>query len=248
MPTGNPLFPLVAAATIAIHWPAGSARAAGQELVPGEYITAGGWGTLTLSQERDGGMAFVIETVGANAHTCDLEGAVRDHVAVLDVGDAGRSCTVRFARTAGGIAVAALDADACRYFCGVRAVFEGEYLIPNPGCTHSERRATREGFKALYARKSYEKALQALAPLLGHCAGSLDWIESGWIRNDVAITQYRLGRLADCRRTLQPLAERAAGFDGERVDAPLLPADHDSFLPIAQATRHNLKLCGQGAR
>ena len=58
----------------------------------------------------------------------------------------------------------------------------------------------------------------------------------------LALTQYHLGRLADCRKTLAPLAEDAARSDDD-LQRDLFPNDFAETLPIVRATRHNLKLC-----
>jgi hypothetical protein len=128
----------------------------------------------------------------------------------------------------------------------MRAHFEGEYLIPRPGCTGKERSATRAEFKQLYDAKFYAKAAAVLEPLLVRCSKTLDQ-EGDWIRNDLALTQYHLGRLSDCRKTLEPLKKDAARTD-EELRSSLLPTDFEEYLPIAQATRHNLKLCARKGR
>lgn len=220
------------------------APAAAQTTTPaaGEYTTEGGWGVLTVTS--DGRTTrFSIETTGGNMHTCSLEGEIRAGVASLEAGD-GQRCTVRFSNAADGIEVSS-DETCHDYYCGVRAIFDGSYLRVPPGCGGKEQQAIRATFKRLYDKKSYTEAQTTLEPLLSRCGRVLDRIDGGWIRNDLAITQHRLGDDAACRRTLQSLAADAAKSDDE-VAAELPPMDAEAWLPVVKATRTNLRLCGGG--
>ena len=67
------------------------------------------------------------------------------------------------------------------------------------------------------------------------------------MRNDLAITQYRLGDRAGCLKTLQPLAEDAAKTDAQLKD-DFPPSDWDMFRRVVGATRANLKLCKSAAK
>lgn len=223
------------------------ARAGTDTLRPGEYITENGWGVLTLSTSGDRTVHFSIEAVGGNGHTCSLDGEVRNLRARLDVDEEGKACEVTFLPKAESIDVSSVDSETCRYFCGMRASFEGEYFRPDPGCGTKERSTTREQFQRLYDAKSYAKASALLEPLLSRCSKTLDWLESGRIRNDLAITQYHLGRLADCRKTLEPLLEEASKTE-EELQETYPPSDFESYLPIAKATLHNAKLCAEKKR
>ena len=216
----------------------------------GEYITELGWGVLTISHSGQT-THFSLQAMGPNAHVCGLGGDIQGDRAILATEDPftnspGPSCVVTFQVNAEGIAVSDdLDQEACRYFCGMRAHFEGEYLRPEAGCTGEERRSTRERFRQLYASKSYAAAADTLETLLARCAKTLNQ-EAGWIQNDLAVTQYHLGRLSDCQKSLASLAEDAAKTDEELRQA-FLPSDFDAYFPILQATRHNLRLCSQYA-
>lgn len=223
-------------------------------LTPGEYITQGGWGVLTISRSEAQTTQFSLEATGANGHSCSLEGDIQNGKAILPTGDPdadppGQPCVVTFRPTAAGIDVSDSDPkndanlDACRNFCGMRAHFEGEYLIPNPGCTTAESSATRARFEQLYESHSYGEAAAMLEPLLAHCSNILGQ-EGSWIANDLAITQYHLGRLADCRKTLEPLAKDLARTD----ESSLPPLDLELYLSLAKATRHNLRLCARKGR
>ncbi len=217
---------------------------------PGEYITAGGWGVLTITRSEDRSVHFSLDAVGANEHICTLAGDILGDRAtiVLDFEDPPRSCGVLFQPDAEGIKVSSTwrdngSEDPCRAFCGMRASFGGEYLIPAPGCTGAERAATRARFQRLYDAKSYAQAEAVLKPLLERCGKTLGE-EGGWIANDLALTQYHLGRPADCRKTLAPLVKDASRTDAD-LRASLPPFDFEQHLPLVQATRHNLKLCAK---
>jgi len=82
-----------------------------------------------------------------------------------------------------------------------------------------------------------------LKPIIDGCAKTLDWFGDGWIRNDLAITEYKLGNAAACQQILKPLADEAAMTDEDlRDNYP--PANADSHFHLIKATRANLKLCG----
>lgn len=69
---------------------------------PGEYVTEGGWGTLTVKRGKEGAMSFSIEALAGNGHSCSLDGTIRDGVARLPALDEGKPCVVEFrAKTIG---------------------------------------------------------------------------------------------------------------------------------------------------
>lgn len=200
----------------------------------GEYIYQGGSGALRV--KSDG--RFDITTIGANAHTCALDGAIVRGKARID----DTSCVVSFAVSADKVQVSTNGSEQCRESCGMRASFDGTYTRPTPGCTDKAVANARKTFKRLYDTRDYAVAQTTLAPVLSDCDKTLDWITKGWIRNDLALTQFKLNDRAACLKTLQPLAEDAARTDdGIKENYP--PADAEIFLPVVRATRTNLKLC-----
>ena len=214
----------------------GTGMASAQASTPpaGEYIYQGGSGALRV--KADG--RFDITTIGANAHTFALDGSiVRGKAKIADSG-----CIVSFAVNADKVEVATNGAEQCRDNCGMRATFEGTYTRPAPACTDKAVANSRKSFKRQYDARDYSIALATLSPLLSECDKTLDWITKGWMRNDIALTQFKLNDRAACLKTLQPLSEDAARTDdGIRENYP--PADADIFLPVVRATRTNLKLC-----
>ena len=213
-------------------------------ITPGEYLTEGGWGNLTITANKAGGLAFEINAIGANGHTCGLSGEIHGDKATLEEGEEGKPCIVTFTPSAQSIEVSDND-NACRYYCGARAGFTGTYLKPRPMCRPKDVEKSRTEFKKLYDKKAYAQARARLEPVLKECAPLLHWSELGWLRNDLAITQYKLRDYAGCRKTLEPLVEDARRTDEElRENYP--PTDAETVIPFARATRTNLGLCATG--
>jgi hypothetical protein len=205
-------------------------------------IMEGGWGTLVLSPEQGGKTPFAIETIGSNAHECFVEGDIANGHSVVIPEPKEPGCVIRFVRQLRGIEVSTNGVDACRYYCGARAGYEGRYLRPPVGCGAAERDRTTQEFKRLYGERKFIEARNTLRPLLSRCAEVTNWLERGWLLNDLAITYYHLGQWAACIKTLEPLAKDAANSD-ENLNERLPPADSTNFLPIVKATRTNLRLC-----
>lgn len=221
--------------------------AAEPALQPGDYVTERGWGNLSIVQDKSGALKFSIGAMGGNAHSCSLNGEIRDGRATLEALDPGKPCVVTFKRAADGVAVDSVEPQLCRYFCGMRADFEGKYLKTAPGCAPKPLARTREEFKRFYDRKDYATARAKLEPAFNVCAKTLDWLETGWMRNDLAITQFRLGDTAGCLRTLEPLAKDAAKSDAQ-IQSDFPPTDAENWLPVVKAARTNLKLCGDAKK
>jgi hypothetical protein len=219
------------------------ARSEAQTLAPGEYVSPGGTGVLTLRREADKRLLFELETVGGNGHTCSLDGEIRNGRTVVSTSDAPdpAACIVRFVASGNGIDVTTNDADSCRSFCGARASFVARYLRAAPGCDSLSRGATNAEFKRLYDSRAYREAQQQ-AGRLERCTATMDRVERGRLLNDLAITQYHLGLFEACVRTLQPLADDAA-MPNDTLQASMPPADYDHYLPIVESTRTNLRLC-----
>jgi hypothetical protein len=200
----------------------------------GDYIYEGGTGSLRVKPNGH----FDISTIGSSGHTCTLDGTIVLGNAKLD----GSSCVVNFTPKGGAVEVGTNGSDNCRGFCGIRASFDGTYLKPSPACTDKAVAASRKTFKRQYDAKDYAAAQTTLAPVLSECDKTIDWFAKGRIRNDLALTQFKLGDRAACLQTLQPLAEHTAQTDDD-IKAMYPPFQADIFLPVVRATRTNLKLC-----
>ena len=214
---------------------------AGQSLKTGEYLTEGGWGYLKIRDDKH----FSIEAIGTNGHSCSLAGVIHNGKSVPDGQEEGNEpkCVVNFVVKNNGVDVTAQDFSICSYFCGMRAQFEGLYLSVAQNCVPSALEKTRNKFKQLYDKKSYAEAYVLLQPAFQQCESTLDWLENKWLRNDLALTAYKLGNTSNCKQWLQPLLE-----DAQKTDAILKedypPSDYDNVMPVIKATRTNAKLCG----
>lgn len=214
---------------------------------PGHYITQGGWGNL-LIKRKPNGLSFEIFAVGTNAHLCELEGEIKINQSILgDKDEDGKSCTITFTSAAGLVKVE--DNGACHGYCGMRANFDGSYLKTKIGCENAARKNTQNKFKQLYDQKKYNEALNALHPILKNCEKTLDSTEEGRIRNDLALTQYKLKNYTACLATLEPYIADADLTDEEVFNNPnsyYPPAEADWYLSILKAARTNIKLCRKG--
>ncbi len=209
----------------------------------GEYITENGWGNLIVKSPKSGAATFSIMALGANGHTCTLDGEIKNGQARLAESDKDKPCMVTFRQKVYDIEVSASPFEECRSYCGARAGFEGLYLKPARGCDSSAIKKTRAAFKRLYDNKAYEQAKAELTSIIPGCEKTLYWTEAGRIRNDLAITEYKLGNMAACQQILAPLAADAAKTDEDlRDNYP--PTDAENYLPVIKATRTNLRLCG----
>jgi len=208
----------------------------------GDYVREGGDGTLHVGPDAGKGAPFSLSSIGTNFHTCEFEGDIHGRRSRLDTDAETAACELRFEPTADGVRVSGTES--CRYFCGARGTFDGLYLKPARGCDAATVTADREAFKQLYDRRQYAQALAKIAQLPTQCARTLHWTEEGDLRNDIAITQHKLGQDAECLRTLEPYAEDAAKTD-EQVyeDRGHAPSEADGYQSIVSAARFNLRLC-----
>jgi hypothetical protein len=201
----------------------------------GEYVISdGAWGTLQVQPRGK----FSIQTTGANAHICELDGVIVDGKSKI----AKSACQVSFKTEGPDVKVTTNGADACRDFCGMRAWFEGRYRKPEPLCVRKSINESKKKFKKSYVAKDYADALAVIQPVATQCKPFLHWIESAWVLNDLALTQFKLGDRAACIKTLQDLATDAAKSDKE-ITGDYPPSDSEAYLPVVQATRTNLRLC-----
>lgn len=213
-------------------------QAASPVLVPGEYVTAEGWGVLQVRAGQP--LHWSIHSLGGNAHICQLEGIWQAGKVMLSDKEAA-NCHIAFHITPQGINVSDNEDETCRYFCGVRAGYTGQYERPPAACTPSQVRKTRQNFQQAYQRQAYAQAAQLLAPVLAQCERYMTWLDKGWLRNDLGLTQAKLHDKA-CQVTLAPLAEDAVKSD-EVLQSEYAPSDAEAWLRVVKAARTNLKKC-----
>lgn len=211
------------------------------QLQAGEYIMERGNGLLLLNATKDQGhFLFSIETRWANGHVCGLEGEIQDAQAHVSDNDGQSLCLLSFHPSTKGIVVNQ-ESEGCRDFCGARATMSGEYFVPEKGCSTANVISSRNEFKELFDSKKFKKAKEILKPLLTTCSETLYNLDSAWIRNDLALTYYKLKDYSECMSTLEPLADVAATYDGAKTE-DLMP-ELLEFVPVMNATLTNLKLC-----
>ncbi len=236
---------LVSTMFLIFQAPPQSLCAQGGAIEPGIYITEGGWGDLTIKQGKDGMLSFTIFALGGNAHMCSLEGVIRNGSATLT--ESGEACVIRFDPKGAAIKVSSETYEPCHYYCGMRAYFEGEYFKPAPACLPRAIRKSRRDFKVLYDRKAYAEAVALLEPVLTECAKTMTWLDRGWIQNDLALAYHRMKRDDICLSLLKGFEADAAKTD-EQIREEYPPADADTYWPILNAARTNLKLCRGGRK
>lgn len=216
---------------------------------PGEYLAEGGWGMLHVTRGEHRALSFAIDSRGANAHLCSVQGGIVANRAVLeDMGD-DRPCEITFVAHRDAVDVVLGEPATCRGYCGMRAGFDGTYMRPANGCRTDQRLKSAAAFKKSHVAADYGAALRTLQPVLTGCIRWLDARAQSRLIEDIAITQYHLGRFDDCLKTLEPL--RA---DSERSEAELQevyigqPSEVERVLAEGIATRTNLALCRQASK
>ena len=202
---------------------------------PGVYVTEGGWGRLTLGPATAQGQAIAIHSAGANGHSCTLEGGLLTGRQARWPTDA-QVCQVELTPiVGGGWALASSTPEACRYFCGARAGFEGDYWPLPPACEAAAWRRSGEAFLAAYRGRDYARALDIQHQRLQACETRLFWLQAFQVRNDLAIAQFHAGQKAACLATLKPILAQSL--------SDLAPADAEGFAPILKAARFNQRQC-----
>jgi len=230
-------WPALAALVLCV---AGAAHA--QNFAPGEYLGEGGRGNLRLEGAAGGAQKFFLESYGANGHSCQVDGTLRAGTARVPTEDKEPPCVLKFKNKADGIEVGA-ESPSCQFFCGARATIGDSFLKPPAGCTTAEVKKTRTAFKQQFDKKDYTQARVLLQPVVDKCLKTMNEVDEGWVRNDMALTLLRLNDKPGCVKMLESYKELAAMNDKQLADS-YPPFDAQIREPIARATRTNLKLCG----
>ena len=209
--------------------------AADPAIEPGEYVYVEGGsahGVLSIKGNR-----FNIETMGGNCHSCSVDGTLKGHTGVAD------ACRVAISSVSndGTLKVdTSATQDACRDFCGMRAMFDGEYRRAPAACTDRQRTARIGQAHKQYAAKNYDAARTTLRALLSECDPFMDWIERDKARSDLAVTEYHRGDNAQCLAALSDtVAVRSQGDDS----AFMPPCDADNYASTRKAILYNQGLC-----
>lgn len=219
-----------------------SCAAQAQAFKPGEYVTEGLWGSMTI---KGGGakQALHIDYLGSNAHTCEVDATITGSKAKTE-----ENCNFELVQRGDAILVRVPDAqfDACRYHCGARAFFANTYFPERPACTAKPVQAARREFTQLYQGKQYRAAADRLAALHAACGKFLTWYTDTETRNDWAIAEFNAGDKAACLKVLQPLKETFVD-DPEKTHIAFAPVDEEWGEKMVKATRFNWRKCGGGS-
>jgi len=225
---------------------------ANTDLRPGKYIFDEDSGTLVIRKGEGKKLIFAIETVGGNGHMCGLTGVLSGARGRADTWSGNKTvprCDIAFSAKGASIEVKALTAEACRDYCGMRAVFDGTYRLPPPACTDAARQRQRDSSLNLHKARRYSEATQALQDFISHCPSFMSWKEIDQVRNDIALAQYRNGEFEQCLTTLSHTLAAKVKDEEELASGQgpvfLPPSDFDNYIPVARATWFNKSLCSK---
>ena len=214
-------------------------------LPSGRYVLSGDSGTLTIRKDASGQSRFAMETMGGNCHTCSVAGVLRGKTGYAESGEEGEGksiCKISFGPVRTGIEVGSITPEECRYFCGMRAGFDGLYRPIPANCSRESQQLRRNDFLKRYRSRQFAEAGEKLSVLLTECRDFIHWIEIDRIRNDLALAQFHGGDPQACLKTL---AATRAGASANAQDLGLPPCDQDSYIAVAKATWHNRSLCAR---
>ncbi len=212
-----------------------------RQLIPGEYVSEGAHSKLNITADKLGNLSFNIHSQAEG--TCDMKGDIVAGKATLRKNGSKQNCVLRFTQKKNEIAVNG-SIDICeQHYCSLASITDQYFQLPT--CSTAERSQARKEFKTQYDKKDYVAALAKLEPVLNNCGKILDRLELGWLRNDVALAQYKLQMPERCMATLQPLVEDTTVSD--TILANYCDSCTDEFNAkyhsMIKATRTNLRLC-----
>ncbi len=104
--------------------------AASFKIQAGEYLYEDGTGILSIKPQVNGAHPFTLQTTGANAQTCEMEGIIKDEKAILK-NNKTQPCVLKFKTNHKGISVSSAS-NTCFEYCGLNATFEGLYRQKTP--------------------------------------------------------------------------------------------------------------------
>lgn len=222
--------------------------AAKPEISPGQYVLDGDNGTLTVRKTEQNRLTFEIDSIGSNCHTCNVSGVISGAIGRAD-DESDSKCEISFSAAPSAIVVRPIAEESCRYYCGMRASFDGTYRMPPTNCTNVGKKIQRDKFLSLYRARRYAQAGDTLQNLITQCKNFINWIEIDQIRNDLALAQYHNGESQQCLTTLnETLAAKVKDEEDLKSgagDVHLPPCDFDNYIDVAKSTWFNKALCNQ---
>jgi len=219
------------------------AKPAGPVIAAGNYATERGVGSVDVTRQPDGRMLFRLISSAPDAQACLMEGELKGRTVSVPTSAGNKPCEMRVTKTASGFKLDEPGSgNVCRQFCGPRAEFAGTYFKLKPACVPAAIHKEQERARVQIENKAFVSARDRLRILARDCQRTMDpWTESR-LRNDFATAQLKLGDLAGCRQTLEPLKEFAARNNANiRMSYP--QAEADMLVEILTVTRDLLEQC-----
>ena len=207
------------------------------------FVTERGWGTLIIDSDN----YFTLNAMGANGHSCSLEGVLDRATTTASTSTEGLEpneppCRFALAASATGFDITVVEAnsESCRMFCGARAMFEGSYHKISPACDPANLgRLTSD----LMGAKAASTELEAKArTALTDCAVTLAPERKDLLTAAVARQRHLAGDNAACQAELAPLAELLAMSEQE-ISEGYPPTDAEMMLELQGKLRAVAALC-----
>lgn len=211
----------------------------------GTYVTEGGWGRLVIEESKAQGVpTFSLDTENVDSG-CALSGQLdKSGNGLVYEGATPSQCSLALKAEPGGLVVNTSTKAQCQVYCGSNGSFEGSYKRVSSSCTADAIEKTRHDFKSLYDQKKYAEAKAALAPIYQDCVTTMGLAEEGVLRNDYALTLYKLKEKSECLSVLSKYKEDTARTDDQISDG-MAPAVVDDYLAVIHAARTNIALCSR---
>ncbi|MCC8556324.1 hypothetical protein [Xanthomonas hortorum] len=211
----------------------------------GTYVTEGGWGRLVIEAPKSQGFpTFSLDTENVDSG-CTLSGQLDESGSgVVYEGATPSQCSLALKAEPGGVAVNTSTKAQCQVYCGSNGSFEGSYKRVSSSCAADAIEKARHDFKPLYDQKKYAEAKAALAPIYQNCVTTMGLAEEGALRNDYALTLYKLKDKSECLSVLSKYKQDTARTDDQISDG-MAPAVVDDYLAVIHAARTNIALCSR---
>ena len=208
----------------------------------GLYYNESGSATLAVARsDSAAALVFYIKSMSPNGHQCSVSGEIRNNQAISE-----EKCVIDFEKLSDRISVNAPDefGEACRSHCGAgNTTFSDDFYLETPYCAKAD--SIRAEFSRHYKTAQYPKAEGLLVELLGRCGQFMDWRTEASIRNDLAITEFRLKNSESCLKALEPLkGDFIDDHDISEMSFRYPYMDEDLVAETMKTTRFNWKKCG----
>lgn len=211
----------------------------------GTYVTEGGWGRLIIDAPKGKELPkFSLDTENVDSG-CTISGQLdKSGRAVVYEGAEPSQCSLALRMEANAVAISTSTKAQCQAYCGSNGSFEGIYKRVSSNCAADAIEKARHDFKFLYDKKKYVEAKGALAPIYRSCVPTMSLADEGALRNDYALTLYKLKDKPGCLSALSKYKQDAARTD-DQISEGMAPAVVDEYLTVIHAARTNIGLCSR---